>query len=88
MVARIAIRRQRGTSFLRPLVVAKRGWKRLLLRHVEAVSVFGSGSRSLDGVSAGKATLKKQTIISSKLCCPQVTVLLGSGFSGFFAELS
>src|SRR5258708_14629694 len=29
-----------------------------------------------------------QTIISSKLCWPQITVLVGSGFSGLFFELS
>src|SRR5947207_15754197 len=37
---------------------------------------------------ASKATLNMQTIISSKLCWPQITVLVGSGFSGLFFELS
>src|ERR1700733_9087351 len=54
----------------------------------EAVSFVGSGSSSLAGVEAGKATLKKQTIISSVLCWPQVTVLAGSGFSELFPALS
>jgi hypothetical protein len=73
----------------RPAAVLLRKVLRVIIYGVlEAVSLSGRGSRSFDGVSAGKATLKKQTIISSKLCCPQVTVLLGSGFSGFLAELS
>src|SRR5262249_8657610 len=37
---------------------------------------------------ASKATLNMQTIISSKLCWPQITVFDGSGFSGLFFELS
>src|SRR5882672_4379416 len=36
----------------------------------------------------GNARLKKPTIISSQLCCPQITVFVGSGFSGLFGELS
>src|SRR5262249_13820553 len=39
-------------------------------------------------IFASNATLNMQTIISSKLCCPQTTVLVGSGFSGLFGELS
>jgi hypothetical protein len=36
----------------------------------EAVSVLGAGAgnNSFEGVFAGNATLKKHTIISSKLC--------------------
>src|ERR1700738_2265245 len=37
---------------------------------------------------ASNFKLKNPTIISSQLCCPQITDLVGSGFSGLFGELS
>src|SRR5690242_9232681 len=53
-----------------------------------AALVSGADNTSFVDSSAGNAKLKKQTSISSKLCCPQITVLVGSGFSGLLAELS
>jgi len=38
-------------------------------------------------ILASKVTLNMQTIISSKLCWPQITVLVGSGFSGLFLRV-
>src|SRR3984957_20675454 len=49
---------------------------------------LSAGNRARAGVLASKTRLKKPTIISSQLCWPQITVLVGSGFSGLSAELS
>src|SRR5580765_4083184 len=43
---------------------------------------------SLAGIAASNLKLKKPTIISSQLCWPQMTALVGSGFSGLLGELS
>ena len=52
------------------------------------LSVFGCGSRFFAGSFASKTRLKKPTIISSQFCWPQMTVFVGSGFSGLLGELS
>src|ERR1700722_15512142 len=49
---------------------------------------LSAGNRARAGVLASKTRLKKPTIISSQLCWPQITVLVGWGFSGLSAELS
>src|SRR2546421_5174121 len=51
---------------------------------------FGRAGASICWVVilASKVTLNMQTIISSEVCWPQITVLVGSGFSGLFFALS
>ena len=49
---------------------------------------FLSGKRLATGILASNTRLKKPTIISSQLCSPQITSLVGSAFSGLAAELS
>src|SRR5215467_12969005 len=49
---------------------------------------FLSAKRFSTGILASKTRLKKPTIISSQLCSPQVTSLVGSAFSGLLGELS
>ena len=49
---------------------------------------LAAGNKARAGVLASKTKLKKPTIISSQLCWPQMTVFVGSGFSGLSAELS
>src|SRR6201993_3573892 len=49
---------------------------------------FFSGNKSFGEIFGSYTRLKKPTIISSQLCCPQITVFVGSGFSRLFLELS
>src|SRR5215475_13798406 len=49
---------------------------------------FLSAKRFSTGILASKTRLKKPTIISSQLCSPQLTSLVGSALSGLLRELS
>src|SRR5579863_8123768 len=53
---------------------------------MSATFFFGSNSRT--GILASNTRLKKPTIISSQLCSPQITSLVGSALSGLLGELS
>ncbi len=48
----------------------------------------GKSTRPLHVVPTGVPTSNHPIIISSHVCGPQVTVAVGSGFRGLFAELS
>ena len=54
-----------------------------------AISALGFLTNSFStGSLASKTRLKNPTIISSQLCSPHTTSLVGSAFSGLFGELS
>src|SRR6478735_486664 len=54
-----------------------------------AISALGFLTNSFStGSLASKTRLKNPTIISSQLCSPHATSLVGSAFSGLFGELS